>query len=311
MTISASTILITGGTGLIGTALTQHFLTQNCQIILLTRHPQAIKQKYVNQQVTIISQLTDIPQTQNIDYVINLAGESVGGGLWTKKRKQKLIDSRINTTNTLVQWLQTKGSKPKCTISGSAVGYYGIDTTHQWQTQDETSPAQNIFMSELCQKWENVIAPLKQLGFNTKIIRLAVVFSKKAPALKQMLLPIKLNTFGKIASGKQPICWIHMDDVIHAIEYILETPTTYDIYNLCAPDHTTQEEFVKNACQLMHKIAPLPLPECLLNLTLQEQAQLVTNGQFVQPKNLLNSGYRFKYTNLKDALNQILTEDVR
>lgn len=301
-----NTILITGGTGLIGSALTHHFLKSFYKVIILTRNPEKLEQRYRNQNVQGIRHFDEISSDQQIDYVINLAGESIGGKPWTQTRRTAIISSRVETTQQLVTWLKKRQNKPKCIISGSAVGYYGINEQHNWQVLDENSPSQPIFMSELCQKWENSILPLAEDHFNIKIIRLGVVFAAHAPALKQMLLPIKLNTIGKIASGHQPISWIHLDDVISAIEFLFKSEQSQTIYNLTAPDLKTQKEFVQISSEILKKMPFLPLPEFPLKCILGEQSQLITNGQFVYPKHLIAEGFEFKYATLKDALKHVL-----
>ena len=307
MQIQKSTILITGGTGLIGSALIQHFLSHSCHVIVLTRHPNKLKDEYPTDYVKGIQSLDQLPPQTLVDYVINLAGESIGGKRWSSQRKQSIINSRVHTTQKLVDWLQTLEQKPKRVLSGSAVGYYGINEQHNWQELDEDSPSQSIFVSELCQKWENAILPLEKMGFNLNIIRLGVVFSKKAPAFKQMLLPIKLNAVGKIASGQQPITWIHIEDVVNAICFLLARSTNnYLVYNLTAPDKNRQIDFVNTVSEILHKTPLLPLPETVLKLTLGEQAQLITNGQFVYPKHLLKDGYHFQYPSLELALQNLL-----
>lgn len=307
MQLQQSKILITGGTGLIGTALIHSFLSQSCQIMVLTRHPDKLKNKYPHQAVIGIKNLNELPPTTVVDYVINLAGESLGGKKWTAQRKKQLIESRVHTTHELVKWLKLLKTPPKRIISGSAVGYYGINKHQNWQVLDEDSLPQSIFMSELCQKWENSILSLQSADFNLNIIRLGVVFAQQAPAFKQMLLPIKLNTVGKIASGQQPLAWIHIDDVVNAIHFLLQKEQlSFLTYNLTSPDLIRQIDFVNTASQILHRKPFIPLPQSILNLILGEQAQLITNGQFVQPKHLEKEGYVFKYPSLTQALKNLL-----
>lgn len=302
------TLLITGGTGLIGTALITFFLKKEFNIIVLTRTPNQVLTRYTNQNVTPIRTFSEIKNTTPIDYVINLAGENIGSQRWSKQRKEILIKSRVETTQQLTQWLDTQSIKPKCIISGSAIGYYGIDDTKKWQhICDEGSPSQHIFVSELCQKWEHAILPwAQQQQQNVKVIRLGVVFAKQSPALKQMLLPIKMNLIGNIGSGQQPLTWVHINDVVTAIYFLMTSRTQHTIYNLSAPQHTTQQQFVDTCKNILHKYTLLSLPENLLKLILNEQAELITNGQFVSAKRLENDGYHFKYPTLDQALHHLL-----
>lgn len=301
------TILITGGTGLIGSAIIPSFIQQSFKIIVLTRSSQKITEKYAHQNVHAVSSFDEIAVDEHIDYVINLAGESIGGPRWTDARKEKLISSRVSTTEHLVNWLLKTKQQPKCIISGSAVGYYGIDPSLQWHTVcNENSPPQPIFLSEICQRWEQSIAPLKNENLNVKIIRLGVVFAKQSPALKQMLLPIKMNLVGNVGSGQQPLTWIHIDDVVAAIHFLLKDENQGGVYNLCAPDHETQADFVKVSQRVLGKTTFFPMPAAFFKVALGEQANLIINGQFVAPKNLLAAGYQFKHPNLESALEDLL-----
>ncbi|MBF7687031.1 TIGR01777 family oxidoreductase [Acinetobacter rathckeae] len=306
--LAQHTILITGGTGLIGTALIQYFLAQQCHIIVLTRSPEQVSAKYQNKAVTLVPHFNDISPNTTIDYVINLAGENISSQRWNEQRKQVLIQSRVNTTKQLTNWLDTQNIKPKCIISGSAVGYYGIDQTKTWQhVCNENSPPQNIFISEICQKWEKAILPWAiEQQQNLKIIRLGVVFSQHAPAFKQMLLPIKLNAVGNIGSGQQPLTWIHIEDVINAIVFLMTSRGKHQIYNLSAPQQTSQQQFVMACKSILHKHTPFSVPESLLKLVLKEQAELITNGQYVSPTHLSDDGYQFLYPTLDQALGHLL-----
>jgi uncharacterized protein (TIGR01777 family) len=247
-------------------------------------------------------------QTQQIDYVINLAGENIGQKRWSSERKQQLINSRVNTTQRLYEWLQQQQIFPKCIISGSAIGYYGIDPQEQWNTScDENTPAQAIFMSELCQAWEQTALKFSQQ--NTKIIRLGIVFGQGGGILPQMLLPIRLNAAGKIGSGQQPVVWIHIQDVLSAIEFLFDSNSAQKVYNLVAPEQTNQQQFVKIASKILKRKPFISLPKFVFELALGEQSQLILNGQYVQPKAIQALGFEFQYPTLDIALGEILLDD--
>lgn len=236
--------------------------------------------------------------------MVNLAGESIGDGRWTDQRKQQLIQSRVDTTQQLYQALRDYQIQPKCIVSGSAIGYYGIDASEQWQNDcDENTHSQAIFMSELCQKWEAVA--LTDQTQNTKIMRLGVVFGKGGGILPQMLLPIKMGLIGQIGSGQQPMTWVHVDDVIQAILFLFQSSSQQKIYNVVAPDHISQMQFVRVASKVLKRRPFLPLPSFVMRLLMGEQSQLVLNGQYVQPKALLAEGFDFQYADLESALRQI------
>ena len=294
------TVLVTGATGFIGSHLLHYLLQHHFQVIALSR------KMHISNHVNLqwIDSLTAL-ENISLDYVVNLAGESIGQGRWTAARKQKLIQSRVDTTKKLYQALTQYQIKPKCIISGSAIGYYGIDLNEQWlNVCDESSSPQAIFMSELCQKWEAeaLSDPLQ----NTKIMRLGVVFGKNGGILPQMLLPIKLNLVGRIGSGRQPMTWVHIDDVIQAILFLFQSASDQKIYNVVASDHIDQMQFVNVASKVFKRKPFLPLPSFVMKLLMGEQSQLVLNGQYVQPKALLNEGFKFQYADLDSALKQTI-----
>ncbi|WP_180053946.1 TIGR01777 family oxidoreductase [Acinetobacter sp. YH12236] len=294
-------VLMTGASGFIGSHLVKFLLARDYAVIGLTR------QKKLREEHPDFHWINDLEELKNhqIDYVINLAGESIGQGRWTAARKKKLLDSRLNTTKQLYDYLEKNQIKPKRIISTSAIGYYGIDPQEHWdRVCTEQSPPQSIFMSELCEKWEKLT--LSYTGQNTKIVRFAVVFGQGGGILPQMLLPIKLNIFGRIGHGRQPVTWVHLQDVMRAIEFLMQQPTQQQVFNVVAPEKVSQAQFVRIAAQVLKRKPLLPLPACSMKMMLGEQSQLILNGQYVQPKALQEAGFEFNYPTLKEALIDIL-----
>lgn len=291
-------ILVTGASGFIGSYLLPFLVQKGYQIIALSRQPRA-----KTAQVTWVTDLQQI-QTQKIDYVINLAGESIGAGRWSSARKQRLIASRVETTQALYAYLIQHNIQPKLIISGSAVGFYGIDLEENWQHAcSETSSSQANFMSELCQRWEESALQFGQ--FNTKIIRLGVVFAQHGGILAQMLKPIQMNLVGKIGHGRQPVTWVHIQDVLAAINFLLTTTSTEKVFNVVAPDMSSQAEFVKHAAACWQKKPYFSAPSILFKYLLGEQSLLILNGQYVVPKNLIAAGFVFEYPSLPAALQHL------
>lgn len=295
------TVLITGASGFIGSYLLPFLIARGYYIIALTRQPNRVSSHSALRWVNDLDQI----ETRHIDYVINLAGENIGAKRWTEQRKQQLIHSRVAMTEQLYQWLEQRQIFPACIISGSAIGYYGIDPQQQWKLVcDENTPPQAIFMSELCQRWEQTA--LKFTQQKTKIIRLGVVFGQGG-ILPQMLLPIRLNAVAKIASGQQPVVWIHIQDVLNAILFLLQLDHRQKVYNLVAPDQVNQQQFAQVAAHILKRKPFMTLPKCVFTLLLGEQSQLILNGQYVFPKALLDQGFQFQYPDLNTALTEILT----
>lgn len=294
-------VLVTGATGFIGTQLISYLLQHDYRVVGLTRQKSKVAQHPSMQWIQELDQL----KTDQIDYVINLAGESIGQGRWTTSRKQKLIQSRVNTTAQLYRYLGQRNIIPKRIISGSAVGYYGIDLTEQWsQRCNENAPSQTIFMSELCQQWEAVSAQYPNQ--NTKIIRLGVVFGRQGGILPQMLLPIKFNLLKKIGHGRQPCVWVHIHDVIQAIEFLMLNDTQQHVFNLVAPEYVNQSAFAEEACSILKRKPFFNVPAFMMQWMLGEQSQLILNGQYVQPKALIDAGFQFKFNTLKQALTDLI-----
>lgn len=293
------TVLVTGATGFIGSHLLEYLFSHGFHVVGYSRQ----KKVSTNTQLRWIQDFSEL-KNLTIDYMVNLAGESIGEGRWTAKRKQQLIQSRVVTTQKLYHSLEQFQIKPECIVSASAIGFYGIDLDENWDVEcDETSAPQNIFMSELCQKLE--AEALSHLNQNTKIMRLGVVFGKGGGILPQMLLPIKLNLMGRIGTGRQPMTWVHVDDVIQAILFLLSNHSDQKIYNVVAPDHISQLQFAQTAAQVLKRKPVLFLPSFVMKMLMGEQSQLVLNGQYVQPKALLKENFQFQYVDLTSALKQI------
>lgn len=294
-------VLITGASGFIGTRLIEYLLSQDYAVIGLSRQKNLVSR---HPDMQWISQLDELKSDQ-IDYVINLAGESIGKARWTDARKQQLIQSRVKMTENLYRYLAQRRIVPKCIISGSAVGYYGIDADEKWQNAcTEESNPQTIFQSELCQQWEK--AAQQFTDQNTKIIRLGIVLSAKGGILPQMLRPIRLNLAGKIGHGRQPLVWVHIQDVLRAIEFLMTQPLEAKVFNLTAPERDSQSEFAALAAHQLKKQPLLSVPAWVMKLMLGEQSQLVLNGQYVKPHALQNAGFEFKFPTLKEALADLL-----
>jgi len=296
-------VLITGASGFIGQHLAAYLTQQGYQVIGLTRNPSRSSSQADLRYIHRLEQISQEP----IDYVINLAGENIGQSRWTEKRKLELINSRIETTRQVFEWLQQNRIQPHRIISVSAIGYYGIDPQEQWSGYcNESSPPQDIFVSELCQRWEHQAK--NNPGQQVSIIRLGVVFARNGGILPQMLMPIRFNLVGKIGHGRQPVTWIHINDVVRAITFILQQRKAKAVYNLVAPEQATQRKFAEIAAAKLYKKPLLSMPACVMKTMLGEQSQLVLNGQFVMPQALLEQGFEFQYPDLNSALTDLLDE---
>ena len=246
-------VLITGGTGFIGRALVQRLAAAGHTVTVWSRHPaQAARQ--LGAGVRCVSALNAIAAADRIDAIVNLAGARVVGPPWTAARRQVLLDSRVGTTQALLEWLQQTGQRPSVWVQASAIGFYGVRPPEELLT--ETSAPGQGFMSELCVRWEQAAAQAKALGIRQVVLRLGVVLGPGG-ALPQLLRPIRLGLGGRMGSGQQVMSWIHRDDVLTLITTALQAPQNnppmQGTYNATAPEPVPQATFARTAGQLLHR----------------------------------------------------------
>ena len=299
-------VLITGGTGFIGQALVQQLVAAGHAVTVCSRYPaQAARQ--LGAGVRCVSALNAIAATDRIDAIVNLAGARVVGPPWTAARRQVLLDSRVGTTQALLQWLQQTGQRPSVWVQASAIGFYGVRPAQE--TLTETSAPGQGFMSELCVRWEQAAAQATALGIRQVVLRLGVVLGPGG-ALPQLLRPIRLGLGGRMGSGQQVMSWIHRDDVLALITTALQAPQNnppmQGTYNATAPEPVPQATFARTAGQLLHRPVWLPVPAAPLRWALGEMAQLFVDGQTVVPARLQREGFAFAYPSLREALRSLV-----
>lgn len=295
-------ILITGGTGFIGRTLCHRLLDQGHEVKVLSRRPEQVT-KLCGESVTAISNLEDLSSEELINAIINLSGEGIADRLWTKKRKQKLLDSRINITEQLIAYIARARQKPSVMISGSAVGYYGSNSGSEL---DETADKPDDFAQQLCKQWEAAAEPVREYGVRLCILRTGLVIGNNGGFVKRMLLPFKLGLGGRLGDGKQWMSWIHKDDLISIIELLLTSPDLEGNFNATAPVPVTNADFSLCLAKNLKRPAIFPVPSIVLKLLLGEMSQLLLGGQKVIPERLLEQKFRFQYESLDSALKAIL-----
>jgi uncharacterized protein (TIGR01777 family) len=291
-------ILLSGATGFIGRSLLKKLLTANHRIYALVRQVDNRLDVSIN-QLTLAS-LSVL--NEQFDVIINLAGENIASQPWTKKRKQTLLNSRVELTNNIKSALKYP---PKLLISMSAVGYYGVARQGVFY---ENTPPKEGFSHDLCAAWEASATAFSQDQTRVVIFRLGVVLGDGG-ALSKMRTPFLFGLGGAIAGGKQWFSWIHIDDVVKAILTAIDDQTYSGAYNLVAPQLIEQGHFAKSYAASLNRPAALPTPKCLLKLLFGEMACLLTEGAKIAPQKLEKQGFAFSYINIDEALLQI--EQVR
>ncbi|MGE3920339.1 MAG: TIGR01777 family oxidoreductase [Gammaproteobacteria bacterium] len=301
-------IIIAGGTGFVGRHLIPALLKENHEVSLITRDVNKGK-KIFPQNVQIITwdNLKTLDPNQ-MDAVINLAGENIGEKFWTKTRKEKIKQSRIHATKTLAEWCARATKKPHL-YNTSAIGVYGLQTTSSTlppALNEETmipwgNPSD--FLSEVGQAWEIATRVAESQGVPVTITRFAVVLHKNEGVLKKLSFSFKLGLGGPIGSGQQAFTWVHIDDLVRAFIFLLNHPELTGAFNICAPECVTQKEFARVFAKSLHRPAILTTPAWALKLIFGQMAdELLLAGQHVYPKRLLESGFQFSHPKLEEAL---------
>ncbi|MCP2069616.1 UNVERIFIED_ORG: uncharacterized protein (TIGR01777 family) [Pseudomonas reinekei] len=294
-------ILLTGGTGLIGRQLCRHWSGQGHRLTVWSRKPENVA-KTCGAQVRGIARLEDLGQ-EPVDAIINLAGAPIADRPWTHKRKALLWSSRITLTETLLAWLERREQKPRVLISGSAVGWYG-DGGERELTED-SGPVSEDFASQLCIAWEETAQRAEALGIRVILIRTGLVLSAEGGFLSRLLLPFKLGLGGPIGNGRQWMPWIHIDDQIALIDFLLHRNEASGPYNACAPKPVRNREFAKTLGSVLHRPAFMPMPAFALKVGLGELSLLLLGGQRATPVRLLQAGFTFQFTDLRAALDDL------
>lgn len=291
-------ILITGGTGLIGRALIDSRPTDHFTV--LTRSPDHAAQSLPS-NTRCVSSLEQLTQSHDnyINTVVNLAGEPIIDKRWSKQQKEKICDSRWNTTEHLVRWIKSLEQSPDVLISASAIGYYGPGDN---QTLTESnSVRKKDFPHNLCAKWE-MLAKQATSACRVCILRTGIVLSGQGGALSKMTLPFKLGLGGPIGNGKQFMSWIHITDMVRAINFMIENDSTSGTFNLTAPNPVSNFDFTQTLAQTLHRFAILPVPAIALKMLMGESSSLLLTGQNIIPKALLDKGFEFAFPSLDKAL---------
>lgn len=294
-------VLVTGATGLVGTALGAALKADGHEVFRLTR-----SEPKEGNDITWNPNSHDLPKArlEGLDAVVHLAGENIAGKRWTKAVKEELRKSRVDNTKFLCDTLAQLQQPPKTLICASAIGYYGIRGNEI--LTESTTPGTG-FLADLCRDWEAACEPARKMGMRVVNLRIGVVLSPKGGALAKMLTPFRMGVGGVIGSGRQYWSWVAIDDVVGAIQFCLTNSHMSGPVNATAPTPVTNTEFTKTLGSVLGRPTIFPMPAFAARLALGEMADdLLLGSARVMPFRLSESNFQFKYPKLDDALRSLL-----
>jgi len=299
-------IIVTGGTGFIGTALTISMLAEGHQVWILTRNLQTARLAEGARGAGWDGRTTSGwgELVSQVDAIINLTGESLGSGPWTGARKNRILSSRVEAGKAISAAIHQASPRPKILIQASAVGFYG---PHGDEPVTEESAPGHGFLAEVCKAWEASSQTVEEAGVRRVVIRTGVVLSRKAGALQRMLLPFRLFIGGPLGNGRQGLPWIHPADEVAGIRFLLENEKAQGVFNLSTPEPISNADFGRILAKVMRRPYWLPVPAFALHLLLGEMSTLVLEGQYILPRRLLELGFRFRFETAEAALRDLLT----
>lgn len=295
-------ILITGGTGFIGSALSRSLLANKNRVFILTRNPKAQLPRGA-QAVHWDGHTCDgwLNTFSEMDAVVNLAGATIGQPFWTAQRKDVLVHSRVDAGVAVSRAFQKASRKPRVLIQASGVGYYGI---HGQEPLNEDTPPGNDFLASLAVDWEASTKIVDSLGIRRVTIRSAVVLGNKG-ILPLMALPMRVFAGGPMGTGKQGVSWIHIEDEVRAICFLLENEKAHGAYNLAAPNPLSNADFMRFMAKVLRRPFWLSVPAFAYRMMLGEMSTLLLDGQFVIPQRLVNLGFTFNFESAFDAFKNL------
>ena len=293
-------VLITGGTGLIGTVLQTILLDAGYEVILLSRNAKNensylwdVEKNFIDKQAIL-----------KADHLIHLAGAGIADKPWTEARKKEIIDSRVDTTSLLIESFKQHQKVLKTVIAASAIGYYGFKTSQHIFT--ETDAPATGFLADTCVTWEKATSAFNEISERLVQIRIGVVLDKNGGALKKMAQPVQFFAGAAIGSGKQYMPWIHVKDLCDMILYTLKNQKTHGIYNGVSSTHITNEDFTKAIGKALHRPILLPaIPAFVIKALFGDMAGMVLQGSRVSNEKIKETGFNFEFENIDSALKDL------
>lgn len=298
-------ILISGSHGLVGKALTASLTRDGHEVIRLVRRERVMGQPEVEwhpNQARI-----DAEHVEGFDCIVHLAGEGIASGRWTEEKKRKIRESRVLGTGLLSETIAGLKHPPKVFVCASAIGYYGDRAN---EVLNELSAPGKGFLSDVCIEWEDATMPAAASGTRIVKTRFGIILDRDGGALEKMMTPFKLGVGGRVGDGSQWMSWIALDDVVAGLRFVIDNSAMTGPVNFVAPEPVTNAEFTETMGKVLSKPTILPMPAFVARLALGEMADaLLLASTRVEPKKLLESGFRFKYPELRSALTHTLVDN--
>ena len=302
-------VLITGGSGLIGSALARELGKASLDVVVLSRDPSRVKDLPANVRAVRWDgvspegwgDLAEGPDTA----IVHLAGEGIADGRWSAERKRRIVDSRVKSSAAVALAIRQAKVKPRVLLQGSAVGYYGACGD---ELASEEHPPGTGFLAQVCIDWEKSTDEVEALGVRRVVLRTGIVLAREGGALPKMALPFRLFAGGPLGNGRQWVPWIHLADEVGAIRFLLETEAARGPFNLAAPEPVRNRDLGRVLGEVLHRPSLLPAPAFALHLALGEMAAMVLEGQRAVPTALQKLGYTYRFPDLGRALHHLLDD---
>jgi uncharacterized protein len=306
------TVLISGGTGLVGKALTNLLTAKGYSVIILSRQVPAGRPYFASPNVSfaqwdVKKQEMDVAALQQADYIIHLAGAGVMDKKWTKEYKNEIVDSRVNSSKLIVESLQQYPNKVQAVISASAIGFYGKDEEPP-KIFTEDAAADNNFLGETCQLWEKSMQTIVQLNKRLVQFRIGIVLSKEGGALKEFITPLKMGVAAILGNGKQIISWVHIDDLCRMFLLAIENEKLHGVYNAVAPVPASNKILTLTLAKKMKRLFYIPfyVPTFILKIMLGGRSIEILKSTTVSCKKILATGFGFQFEDIEKALDDLI-----
>jgi len=309
----APRIVVTGATGFIGRILCQRLTGEGYEVVALSRNPDR-EGKQSGSGVRVVRWDAQSAEgwgheADGAHAIINLAGENIGAGRWTEEKKRRILQSRLNAGKAIVGAVDRAEDKPKVVVQASGIGVYGDCGNH---VCDESTPLGTGFLPDVGEQWEESTLHVTSHGVRHVVVRSGVVFGKSGGFLPRVVLPFRLFVGGHFGSGRQWFSWIHIDDEVRALRFLLEKEDAHGVFNLTSPNPLTSRDLSKTLGRVVKRPSLIPVPGIMLRILFGEMAtELILSGQRAVPKRLLDAGYTFLYPEAEAALRHILNGNER